>query len=342
MLKIKVSLPHPKKNLKISQFITDKNNTFDGKKFFLNSDIVDPDYWFVLEDINSEYETAFIDPKNIFYLNVETSYDKAYFLQKHIKFYMDQFYNKYGCYTDFTKNYYSDLPFLPWMINNSENENAFSEHKRNIEFLKKYEPVQKSRLISVICSDKKHTVNHKLRYEFVYNLKKHFGDELDWYGRGVNKINDKWDGIHQYKYHIVLENDSRNYLVSEKLYDSYLGLSFPFYYGAPNLKNYFNKNSFKEIDILDTKHSIKVIEEGISSNLYEKNLEKLKISRDKVLNELNLFIRISNLIDKNEKNKITSNREDYKIYSVNYFWKSKVGIKRKIKKTMTRKFRLNQ
>ena len=44
---------------------------------------------------------------------------------------------------------------------------------------------------------------------------------------GVNSLNDKWDGIHDYKYHIVLENEA-NYLISEKLFDSYLGLSFPF------------------------------------------------------------------------------------------------------------------
>tara|TARA_B100002019_G_C21274951_1_gene604972 strand:+ start:1172 stop:2200 length:1029 start_codon:yes stop_codon:yes gene_type:complete len=342
MLKVKISMPHSEKNLNISQFISDKNNTFCGKKFFLNSDIKDPDYWFVFEDINSDYDTAYVDPKKIYYLNTETSYEKTYFLQEHLKLYLDQFHFKFGCYTDFTENYYSDLPFLPWMINKKHNEISISEHIRDINFLRNYEPTKKSKLISVICSDKIHTVNHKLRYEFIKKLKNHFGDDLDWFGRGVNRVTYKWDAIHEYKYQIVLENDSRNNLVSEKLYDSFLGLSFPFYYGASNLNKYFDNDSFKEIDILDTKYSIKTIEEGISSKLYENNLEKLKISREKVLNELNLFERISKLIDINENNIITSNKEECKIYSVNYFWKSKVGIKRKIKNTISRKLRLNQ
>ena len=36
----------------------------------------------------------------------------------------------------------------------------------------------------------------------------------------------------------------KNNLISEKLYDSYLGLAFPIYFGAPNSGEYFPKNSF--------------------------------------------------------------------------------------------------
>ena len=67
-------------------------------------------------------------------------------------------------------------------------------------------------------------------------FKKHFKDRLNWYGNGVNEINNKFEVISNSKYHIVLENDSKYNLISEKLYDSYLGLSFPIYYGAPNVK----------------------------------------------------------------------------------------------------------
>ena len=341
MIKVKISLPHRRKNINISQFISDKNNIYEGKEFFLNSDIKDPDYWFVFENINNYYESAIIDPKNIFYLNVETSYNKTYFLQDYMKLYLDQFHNKYGCYTDFTNNYQSAIPFLPWMINNSDNDKAFSEHSRNIDFLRNYEATKKSKLVSVICSDKQHTENHKLRYQFVKNLKLHFGDKLDWYGRGINNLNDKWDGIHDYKYHIVLENEARNYLISEKLFDSYLGLSFPFYYGAPNTNKYFLKDSFEEINILDLDYSIKTIEEGINSKLFEKNLDNLKISRDRVLNEHNLFVRISKIINQNEEKNSISNKQEYKIFNVNHFWKNHAGYKLKIKKSLSRKLRLN-
>ena len=71
-------------------------------------------------------------------------------------------------------------------------------------------------------------------------MKSHFGSQLDWYGNGVNEIQRKHEGILDYKYHIVLENESRNNLISEKIFDSMLGLSVPIYYGAPNISEYFN------------------------------------------------------------------------------------------------------
>ena len=55
-----------------------------------------------------------------------------------------------------------------------------------------------------------------------------------------NEIKNKFEVISKSKYHIVLENDSKHNLVSEKLYDAYLGLSYPIYYGAPNINEYFD------------------------------------------------------------------------------------------------------
>ena len=81
------------------------------------------------------------------------------------------------------------------------------------------------------------------------------------------------------KYHIVLENDSKYNLISEKLYDSYLGLSFPIYYGAPNINNYFDKNSLETIDINDIAGSINTIENAIENNLYEKNFNLLSLEK---------------------------------------------------------------
>ena len=44
------------------------------------------------------------------------------------------------------------------------------------------------------------TDNHKMRYEFAKNLKNYFGQDLDWYGTGVNPVEDKWKGLKDYKY----------------------------------------------------------------------------------------------------------------------------------------------
>jgi predicted glycosyltransferase len=127
-------------------------------------------------------------------------------------------------------------------------------------------------------------------------LKNHFGDKLHWYGNGVNEIEKKSDIIFKSRYHIAIENDSRNNLVSEKLYDSFLGLAFPIYYGAPNVNELFDKDSLISIDINNINSSINSIEKAIESNLYQKNFNQLLKSKNQVLNQFNIFNRLNRLV----------------------------------------------
>ena len=80
-----------------------------------------------------------------------------------------------------------------------------------------------------------------MRLLFAEKIAEHFGSDIDWFGDGIKTIENKWEAVSNYKYHIVLENESRNFLISEKLYDSYLGLAFPFYYGGSNVNSFFSK-----------------------------------------------------------------------------------------------------
>jgi len=153
--------------------------------------------------------------------------------------------------------------------------------------------------MSVFCSQKTFTPEHQARYKFVEILKKHFGDTLDWYGNGVQSIPEKWDGIAPYKYHIVLENQSRHNIISEKIYDSYLGLAYPIYWGAPNLADYFPKESFSSIEILDWRNAIKTIEQIVIKDEWEQKLPALIESKNKVLIDYNPFRRIAELANNN-------------------------------------------
>ena len=100
-------------------------------------------------------------------------------------------------------------------------------------------------------------------------LKEHFKDKLDWYGNGINPLDRKWDGIAPYKYHLTLENQSTYNVITEKLYDAFLGLSYPIYWGAPNVNDYFEDNSLIKINLNDLKGSIQIIEKVIAENYYE-------------------------------------------------------------------------
>ena len=66
-------------------------------------------------------------------------------------------------------------------------------------------------------------------------LKKHFGDQIDLFGRGLNDFEDKWDVLANYKYTVAIENDFCDDWVTEKYFDCILSNTLPFYYGCPNL-----------------------------------------------------------------------------------------------------------
>jgi hypothetical protein len=101
------------------------------------------------------------------------------------------------------------------------------------------EKTPKSRLASIVVSDKAFTKGQRFRIRFVTELVSLLGSDLDVFGRGSNPIADKRDAIAPYRFHIALENDCIPHYFTEKLLDSYLGGAFPIYRGAPNINEYF-------------------------------------------------------------------------------------------------------
>ena len=341
MLKVKLSIPGQSPNSKLDKFIGRPDNNVDNCRFYINMDVENPDYWFVLENVYKNEEVCFIDPSKVIYLNYETSYPKDYFSTQYMKNYLSQFSHKYGCYDDFSKNYTLTPPFIPWMINSNQGGSWFNIDAIDFEYLKNFDRRDKTNTISMICSSKKITDDHRVRLLFAEKIAEYFGSDIDWFGDGVNTIENKWDAVSNYKYHIVLENESRNFLISEKLYDSYLGLAFPFYYGGSNVNSFFSKDTYRFIDVLDVKKSIEVIEKGIKENLFEKNYELIKQSRNLVIEKYNLFKRISEIVNNLEENSKSEIKERVSIKSVNYFWNRDVNYKNKIKHFLKRKLRIN-
>jgi hypothetical protein len=341
MLDIKISIPNETSNSSFAEFIDYESKLYFDVNFHINTNIEEADFWFVFEDLNKENEKCTVRKDRIFYLNQETSYDVSYFLQTHMKEFLNQFNSQYGSYQTYTKKYKNTLPFLPWMINFNSAGSLFDKTGKNVEFLRNFKKPKKNKMISIICSDKKITDAHKVRYEFTHNLKEYFGENLDWYGQGVNPINDKWQAIKDYKYHIVLENGQRDNLISEKLYDAYLGLSFPLYFGAPNINDYFPKNSLRKINIYNFEESLNTIEKILSSDIYEKNYKSLEDSRDLVLSKYNFTSRIYEIIADSQNKKSQRKKGTVILKNVNHYWSKHTPIKKKVKHVISRKFRLN-
>tara|TARA_B100001057_G_scaffold498998_1_gene607952 strand:+ start:559 stop:1569 length:1011 start_codon:yes stop_codon:yes gene_type:complete len=320
MINIKISLPGQKSRLNISQFIENNENQIENFKFHINTNIDSPNYWFIIEDLDRSQETCFISKDNIYFLTNETLWHDTYWQRESKKNFLDQFSKIFTNYELIHRSKLT-LPFLPWMINANHGDSVFHNHERDKTFFKNLKSLDKIEKISIITSNKIISDEHVLRYEFAKKLKSYFGEDIEWFGVGINEIEEKWEGIHPFKYHIALENKRQNYVISEKLYDSFLGLSYPFYSGAPNVYDYFPKNSLTTIDITDFKSSVDTIKDCLNKNTYDKNFQSILIAKNIVLNELNLFNRIVNIIKDeitttSKKQKITL--KDTKSYIKNY------------------------
>ena len=296
MIKIKLSIPGFENDLNLSQFLGNAENTFQNCKFYVNdSNIKEVDFWFVMDDLQELKESVIVDPDNIYFISAEVVYPKGYYdTEDKLKF-LDQFAKIISCHDIFRENATFDIPFLGWMINANHGPSIFGKTYRDINWLSNLDTLEKKNKISVFCSNKITTPDHQLRYKFVKILKKHFGDSLDWYGNGIQSVAQKWDGIAPYKYHIALENQSRHNIITEKIYDSYLGLAYPIYWGAPNLNEYFPKQSFTRIEIFDWRNSIKKIEHVLLRQEWEKSLPLLIQCKNKVLTDYNPYQRIGKM-----------------------------------------------
>ncbi len=301
MLKIKLSVPGFQDNLNISQFIGNDQNIGFGCQFYINDHTLEEaDYWFVIDDLQQKEEHVSINRENVFFLSAEVAYEKGHYDYPHLQKFLDQFQTIFTCHDIFKNNTKFSLPFLGWMVNANHGPSIFAKHDRDINWFKKNHHIDKTKMLSVFCSAKQLSPDHKLRFKFVKALKEHFGDRLDWYGNGVKSLTEKWDGIAPYKYHIVLENQSRNNIITEKLYDSFLALAYPIYCGAQNVGDYFKSDSLTQIDMMDLNGAIEKIELLLKDDVWESKLPLLIESKMRVLSDYNVFNRIAEIAKTNE------------------------------------------
>ena len=328
MLKVKVSIgwkfPFKSDSLSIYNFTNSKDNIYNNKKFFINTEVEDPDYWFIIENTYSaKKEKVNINKENVIFLGSDSRYEPSYYLLKSKQKFLSQFDTVYYHTAVNLKNSINKPSFCNWKLRGDPFENKFKES--DIDFYENFHP-KKTKILSVYCTDKQENEAQKVRFDFVKKLKRELGDELHWYGY-ENKTEDKIEGIGNYKYHLVLENNLLPNTMTEKLFDSYLGNSYPIYSGATNAENYFPINSFARINMHDFNGSINIIKNCISNNYYEANYEKLLESRKIVLEKFNLIKRIDEIVeDRLNQPVVNSLRTESIIYpKFHYEGKSKLS-----------------
>jgi hypothetical protein len=173
-----------------------------------------------------------------------------------------------------------------------------SSHLMTADEIRDHFP-EKTRMLGTVCSTKRqgHTL-HSLRYDFTQSMAARMPD-LDVFGRGHRPIDDKAESIDPYKYHLAIENHIAEHHFTEKLADAFLGLSLPFYFGAPNAAAYFPAESFIPIDIRKPDEAYRIMREAMDNGAYEKRLPAIREARRRVLEDHNLVALIADVIEKN-------------------------------------------
>lgn len=308
MITIKLTFPYP--DWPIARQTPLQQGVWGDCTFILNQEKNECDYWVVFEGL-SKSESAYCPQENTILITAEPPTLKQYRPE-----FLNQFAVIITCRTNLNHpRTIIDQPGLPWHIGRRQKEHANLSWSKDYDELSAINHFEKKKIISVISSTKAFSDGHRLRLEFVRKLQNYFGDSLDVFGRGLREIEDKWDALAPYKYHIAIENCSVNNYWTEKISDSFLAGCYPIYYGCSNIDKYFDQNSLSRIDIEHPEQAITIIENSIKQNQYEQRQKELREARHRVLNNYNLFPMITSHISDLERQKI-GKRKSTKIHLI--------------------------
>ena len=233
------------------------------------------DYWIVYNDMGLvASETVMCPPEHVIFIS-----DEPETVYTYPKRFLAQFYQVVSCQQNMLHdNTVMSLTGQTWFVDKSFDELMQTDH------------IEKTKAISVLCSDKQFTAGHKQRYDFVKRLKQHFGDHLEWFGRGVQDFDDKWDVLAPYRFSIAIENSVYPHYMTEKLSDCYLAHTMPLYFGCPNVTDYFDEQSLVKIDLEDFDGTVKTIEHILAeSDYYERHFSSIKHAKQCYLMQYQFF-----------------------------------------------------
>lgn len=130
---------------------------------------------------------------------------------------------------------------------------------------------KKSKNLSIISSDKTMTFGHRLRHRVIDKMKKN-SIEFDLFGRGYKQINNKIDGLKNYRYSVVIENTKTDYYFTEKLIDCFRAGTIPIYWGCPSIGDFFDLGG---ILTFNTEDELMDLLTNISEDDYNKRIESI-------------------------------------------------------------------
>lgn len=136
----------------------------------------------------------------------------------------------------------------------------------------------KTKLVSMITSNKNFTSGHHLRHRIVQRLR----SKIDLYGRGFNDIPDKIEGLKDYMFSFAIENTKEDYYFTEKLIDCFMTGTVPIYYGCPSIAQFFNPNGIIQIDNLAEAETML---NSLTPDMYQKMLPAIRDNYERCIRQ---------------------------------------------------------
>ena len=128
----------------------------------------------------------------------------------------------------------------------------------------------KTKLLSMITSDKQTTPQHKFRYKFATDNK----DKMDLFGRGFKEIQKKEEGLNDYMFSVAIENDTYDTYFTEKILDCFATGTIPVYKGTRKVIEHFNSDGIIFLDDINLG--------DLTSDLYHSKMESIKDNFERV------------------------------------------------------------
>jgi hypothetical protein len=130
---------------------------------------------------------------------------------------------------------------------------------------------KKTKLTSMICSDKIRTPLQQFRVNYANTNK----DKFDLYGHLCNGIQKKEDGLNDYMFSVCVENDEHDTYFTEKILDAFATGTIPIYKGTRKVVDHFNENGILFLEDINLN--------DLTPELYYSKIDTIKENFEKVL-----------------------------------------------------------
>lgn len=163
--------------------------------------------------------------------------------------------------------------------------------------------IQKDQLISTVCSEiliiSEDFKGYFHRLRFLDYIDKNSNNFIHHYGRLSSgrifkkfscykgEIENKYDALIPYKYHLNCENSYQQGYFTEKLVDALFAECLCFYCGHKNIDKIIDDRAYIRLNLEEPEQSFQTIIQAIENNEYEQRLTYIRKEKKRLLNELN-------------------------------------------------------